>query len=170
MFTKKLKLKFIQMSDGKLYDTQIAIDKSGDIINVYRRISASWKETFVKDPRYGEGDNFSTFFLLGKTFKVALCGDLWFEDILEKAKKVESDYLIWPVYLDFSPERWNGEEKLPYCEQAALLSHPTFLMNCYCLDKEDICYFSKGGACYFDQGKIVKEMPSGEEGILFLEL
>ena len=124
----------------------------------------------MKDPRYAEGDAFSSFRLMGKTFLVALCGDLWYEDILEKAKNVESDYLIWPVYLDYSSERWNDEEKFAYRDQAALMSRPTFLVNCYCLDKEDISYYSKGGACYFDQGEIVKEISSGEEGILLLEI
>ena len=165
-----LSVGLFEIYEGKLYDTQITIDKNGGIIHVYRRISASWKESYVMDPRYAQGDRFSTFSLMGKTFMVALCGDLWFEDILEEAKKVQSDYLIWPVYLDYSPTRWNDEEKIPYCKQAALLSRPTFLVNCYCLDKEDISYYSKGGACYFSQGKIVKEIPSGEEGILLFEL
>lgn len=165
-----ISLGLFELYEGKYYDSQIAIDKNGEIIHVYRRISASWKEEFVKDPRYAEGDGFSAFRFMEKTFLVALCGDLWYEDILEKAKKVESDYLIWPVYLDFSSERWNKEEKLPYRDQAALLSRPAFLINCYCLDKEDICYYSKGGTCYFDNGEIIKEIPSGMEGILMLDL
>lgn len=165
-----LSVGLFELYEGKLYDTQITIDKNGDILHVYRRISASWKESFVKDPRYAQGDYFSAFSFLGKTFMVALCGDLWFEEILEEAKKVQSDYLIWPVYLDYSSTRWNDEEKLPYCEQAALLSRPTFLVNGYCLDKEDISYYSKGGACYFDQGRIIKEVRSGEESVLLLDL
>lgn len=165
-----LSIGFFERYEGKLYDSQIAIDKNGDIIHVYRRISASWKESFVKDPRYAEGEAFSSFRFMDKKFLVALCGDLWYEDILEKAKNVESDYLIWPVYLDYSSERWNDEEKFAYRDQAALMSRPTFLVNCYCLDKEDISYYSKGGACYFNQGEIVKEIPSGEEDILLLEI
>ena len=165
-----LSLGLFESYEGNLYDSQIAIDKNGDIIHVYRRISASWKESFVKDPRYKEGDSFSTFRFMEKTFLTALCGDLWYEDILEKAKNVKSDYLIWPVYLDYNSQRWNDEEKLAYCDQAALLSRPVFLVNSYCIDKEDISYYSKGGACYFDQGKIIKEIPSGQEGILLLDL
>lgn len=165
-----LSIGLFELYEGKIYDTQIAIDKTGDIIHVYRRISASWKESYVRDPRYAQGERFSSFFFMGKTFMVALCGDLWYEDILAEANKIKSDYLIWPVYLDFSPTRWNEEEKLPYSQQAALLSRPTFLVNCYCLDKEDISYYSKGGACYFDDGKIIKEIPSGEEGILLLDI
>ena len=165
-----LSVGLFELYEGKLYDTQITIDRNGDIIHVYRRVSATWKETYVLDPRYAEGDRFSSFSLMGKTFMVILCGDLWFEEIREEAKKVKSDYLIWPVYLDYSSKRWNTEEKLAYCEQAASLSRPAFLVNCYCLDKEEISYYSKGGACYFDRGKIIKEIPSGEEGILLLDL
>ena len=165
-----ISLGLFELYEGKLYDSQIAIDKDGKIIHVYRRISASWKEEFVKDPRYAEGDHFSAFALMGKTFLVALCGDLWYEDILEKAKQEESDYVIWPVYLDYNADRWNNEEKFAYRDQAALLSRPTFLVNCYCIDKEDISYYSKGGACYFDHGEIIKEIPSGDEGILLFDL
>ena len=165
-----LSLGLFELFEGKIYDTQIAIDKSGDIIHVYRRISASWKESFVKDPRYAEGDSFSAFRFMDKTFLVALCGDLWYEDILEKANNVESDYLIWPVYLDYNSERWNNEEKYAYRDQAALLSRPTFLVNCYCRDKEDISYYSKGGACFFDHGEIIKDIPSGEDNVLLLSL
>ena len=165
-----LSVGLFELHEGKLYDTQITIDKNGDIIHVYRRISKTWKEIFVRDSHYAEGDSFSTFSLMDKTFMVALCGDLWYEEILKEAMGIKSDYLIWPVYLDFSSERWNKEEKHPYCKQAALLSRPTLLVNCYCLDKEEISYYSKGGACYFDHEEIIKEIPSGEEGILLLNL
>lgn len=159
-----------ELWEGKLYDTQVTMDKSGDIIHVYRRISASWKENFVTDSRYAQGDHFSSFSLMGKTFMVGLCGDLWYEKILMEANNIKSDYLIWPVYLDYSFQKWNEEEKHAYCKQASLLSRPTFLVNCYCLDKEEISYYSKGGACYFDQGKIIQEIPSGGEDILLLDL
>lgn len=155
---------------GSFYDSQITIDQEGNIVNVYRRISASWKEKFVTDERYAEGDRFSSFELLGKTFMVAICGDLWFEDILMKAQEVTSDYLIWPVYLDYNADTWNKEEKYAYAKQAALLSRPTFLVNCLAIDKDDISYYSKGGACYYDKGEIIQEIPSGDEGILIVEI
>lgn len=155
---------------GHYYDSQITMDSDGNIINVYRRISASWKEEFVTDGRYAEGESFSSFELLGKTFMVAICGDLWYDDILKKAQQAVSDYLIWPVYLDYSAERWNNEEKYVYAKQAALLSRPTFLVNCLAIDKDDISYYSKGGACYFNNGEIIHEIPSGDEGILIVEI
>lgn len=155
---------------GSYYDSQITMDQDGNIINVYRRISETWKEKFVTDKRYAEGDHFSSFELLGKTFMVAICGDLWFDDILKKAQAVPSDYLIWPVYLDYNSDTWNKEEKYAYAKQAALLSRPTLLVNCLAIDKDDISYYSKGGACYFNRGKIIQEIPSGNEGILIVEI
>jgi hypothetical protein len=85
-----LSVGLFELHEGKLYDTQITINKNGDIIHVYRRISKTWKENFVRDSRYAEGDSFSTFSLMDKTFMVALCGDLWYEEILKEAKKIKS--------------------------------------------------------------------------------
>lgn len=155
---------------GNYYDTQITMDSEGNIINAYRRISASWKEKFVTDKRYAEGDNFSPFELFGKTFMVAICGDLWYDDILAKAQQTPSDYLIWPVYLDYNADIWNDEEKYAYAKQAALLSRPTLLVNSLAIDKDDISYYSKGGACYFNNGEIIQEIPSGNEGILIIDI
>ena len=155
---------------GHYYDTQVTMDQEGNIINVYRRISASWKEKFVTDKRYAEGDSFSSFELLGKTFMVAICGDLWYDDILQKALQIPSDYLIWPVYLDYSADTWNKEEKFAYAKQAALLSRPTLLVNSLAIDKDEISYYSKGGACYFNNGEIGHEIPSGNERILIVEI
>lgn len=53
--------------------------------------------------------------------------------------------------------------------QAEKLKSPVLYVNSVCYDFDEP-YISKGGACYFDGGKIIKEVPSGAEAVLKIEI
>ena len=42
-------------------------------------------------------------------------------------------------------------------------------MNSYCLDTDDD-EIARGGAALFQNGKIISELPAGEEGVLIIEI
>ena len=92
-------------------------------------------------------------------------------------RKLQSDFAVtygsmkifWPVYTDFNYEEWNTAVKLEYAEQAGKLPCKILYVNSVCLDKEEE-EIARGGAALFENGCIVKEIPSGEENVLIVEV
>lgn len=158
----------IEKMDEALYSSQITIDKAGEVIDVFRRVSDGWKET-IADAHYNEGDGFHTFDFEGKKILVGICGDFWHDELIEKAAAIEKDIVLWPVYTDFEPRVWNKEEKFEYAKQAVKLKAPVLYVNSVCYDFDEP-YISKGGACHFDGGKIINELPSGDEAVLAIDI
>ena len=158
----------IEKLDEALYSSQITIDKAGEVIDVFRRVSDGWKEP-IADAHYKEGDGFHTFDFEGKKILVGICGDFWHEELIEEAGAIDKDLVLWPVYTDFEPCVWNEEEKFEYAKQAAKLKSPVLYVNSVCYDFDEP-YISKGGACYFCGGKIIKEVPSGAEAVLAIDI
>ena len=62
----------------KFTGSQLTIGADGNILNLFRRVSKGWRESFT-DEHYAEGDMFTKFEYLGNTFSIGLCGDLWDE-------------------------------------------------------------------------------------------
>lgn len=158
----------IEKADEALYSSQITIDKAGEVIDVFRRVSDGWKEP-IADAHYKEGDGFHTFDFEGKKILVGICGDFWHDELIQKAADIEKNLVLWPVYTDFEPRVWNEEEKFEYAVQADKLKSPVLYVNSVCYDFDEP-YISKGGACHFDGGEIIKEVPSGAEAVLEIDI
>lgn len=158
----------IEKTDDALYSSQITISKAGEVIDVFRRVSDGWKEP-IADDHYKEGEGFHTFDYEGKKILIGICGDFWHDELIQKAGAIEKDLVLWPVYTDFEPRVWNEEEKFEYAKEAAKLKAPVLYVNSVCYDFDEP-YISKGGACYFDGGKIIKEVPSGAEAVLAAQI
>lgn len=159
---------FIEKTDKCFYSSQITINKEGNVIDVYRRVSPGWKETFANE-QYCEGNGFHTFLFKEKNVVIGLCGDLWIDDNIAKIKRLNPDVVFWPVYTDFNFNEWNKSIKYEYANQAKKVCNTTLYVNSYCIDMdgEEI---AKGGSALFMNGFINKEIPSGKEDILFVEI
>jgi len=159
---------FVEKCGEIFYSSQMTIDAGGRIIDLYRRVSPGWKESFAGE-RYCEGNEFHTFEFFGKRIAVGLCGDLWFDENVEAINQLEPEVVFWPVYTDFNYEEWNNEVKYEYAEQAEKITANVLYVNSFCLDKtgDDI---ANGGAAFFSNGKIKKEVLSGKEEVLVVEI
>lgn len=159
---------YIERDGNKIYSSQLTIDKYGNILNNYRRISTGWKES-IADFHYVEGHGFGQFNYLNKVISVALCGDLWYEENCTQMKNLNTDIVLWPVYTDFNYQEWNENIKYEYAEQAEKCGKRVVYVNSYCLDKSSHG-IARGGAVFFHQGKIESEISAGEEGVLIVEV
>lgn len=157
---------YIEKTEGSLFSSQLTIDKNGEILDNFRRVSVGWKEP-VADLQYKEGDGFHTFLFEDKNFAVGLCGDLWDDVYVEQMKELNADIVLWPVYTDFNYEEWNKTIKYEYAEQSVRFGHDVCLVNSVCLDREE-SEIAKGGAAYFQDGRIKCQTPAGEESILYI--
>ena len=159
---------FIEKDGHRFYSSQITINRCGEIIDLFRRVSPGWKEAYADD-HYCEGNNFHTFLFLGRRIAIGLCGDLWYEENAAKMRALSPDILFWPVYTDFLFSEWNTCIKLEYAAQAKLLGRKVLYVNSYCLDGVE-GRDAQGGAALFEDGQIAKEIPPGQESVLLVEV
>lgn len=149
-----------ELEDNVIYSSCVLI-AGGEILHNYRRISKGWKEYSKTDEHYKEGTVVETFYYKGKKCLMCLCGDLW--DYPERFALGE-DLLIWPVYVCWTKEEWEYSGKFKYAEQANLCCKNTLYINSVC-DGDAF-----GGAAQFWGGKIKKELPMLNGGLLYVEI
>ncbi|MBR2486062.1 MAG: carbon-nitrogen hydrolase family protein, partial [Clostridia bacterium] len=147
--------------DGEDIYSSCALIENGEIIHNYRRISIGWKESSKTDGHYKEENSVEVFDYKGKKCTIGLCGDLW--DFPERFNLGE-DVLFWPVYVGWTKEEWENGGKMEYAEQAKMCCPKTLYVNSIC--KED----AFGGAVFFVDGQIQRELAIYNEGILFVEI
>ena len=90
----------------------------------------------------------------------ALC-----DDLLDAPERFKTDHLlIWPVYVNYTPEEWENGTLDEYAEQALLVSRDTLMINP--LDRNPA---NHGGAFRFQNGTVTESIPFDEERILITD-
>ena len=88
----------------------------------------------------------------------ALCGVLWIYPESFRSRGL----LIWPVYVNFDLDESESGE---YAKQAAMACGKALLVNP--LSKEPA---SRGGAFFFENGKVKQSLGLDKEGVLVVEV
>lgn len=151
---------YIEKEKEWLYSSCVVIE-DGKILCNYRRITKGWKEYQKTDEHYKEGDKAEKFTFRNREIGLALCGDMW--DCPEKFKT--NHLLIWPVYVNFTVDEWNGQEMKAYAKQASLAAKHVLMVNPIDHDPQN-----HGGAFYFCDGEIIDRLPFDQEGILIVDI
>ena len=159
---------FIEKTESCFYSSQATIDQNGAVIDVYRRVSPGWKESFANE-QYRQGDGFHAFGFMGKSIVIGLCGDLWYDENVRQVKHLHPDVVFWPVYTDFNADVWNATEKCEYAAQAGKVCDEVLYVNSVCKDQQGP-EIARGGAAHFEKGRIRQEIPSGKEAVLLVEI
>ena len=153
---------YIEKDDGTIYSSNLVISDNGEILSNYRRISPGWKEPIADHRYYKEGNGFSLFNYKGKKFTTAICGDLWNDKHIDSIKQLKADCVLWPLYVDYSVDKWENGEREEYALQVKKIQVPVLMTNSYVEDENR----AKGGCCVFRDGHVLKELPMGSLGIL----
>ena len=160
---------YLEKTEGNFYSSQMFVGHNGEIVQNYRRVSPGWREHFT-DPAYKEGPDFTAFSYGGRRFSIALCGDLWYDENVRQIAQLHPDIVLWPVWCDYAPEKWNGPIKKEYAAQAALTDTATVLVNPVCTTPGRAEPSAAGGTALFDGGIIRAELPAGHEGVLIVDI
>ena len=151
---------YIEKDRDKLYSSCAVISDGGILYN-YRRISKGWKEFSKTDGHYCEGTETGSFQLLGKQMALSLCGDLW-----DYPERFRTDHLlIWPVYVNYTPEEWDSGVLDEYAAQAALAADDTLMINP--IDRDPV---NHGGSFRFCKGRTAARIPFDREDILTVDI
>ena len=151
---------YIEKDRDKLYSS-CAVISGGEILHNYRRISKGWKEFTRTDEHYCEGKDTGSFQLCGREMVLSLCGDLW--DFPDRFRTEQ--LLIWPVYVNYTPEEWNDGVLDEYASQAALAAGDTLMINP--IDNDPV---NHGGSFRFKNGQVIAKIPFDREDILFVDV
>ncbi len=161
---------YLEKAGDCLYSSQLFIGADGEILQNFHRVSPGWKEPCA-DHHYAEGENFVPFTYLGKRLVIGLCGDLWTPGRPEELLALDADTILWPVYCDYDPGEWNAQIKLEYAEQAKLCGRNVLLVNPVCMTSSPAgTSLAAGGAAWFRDGSVMKELPAGGQGVLLVEV
>lgn len=151
---------YIEKDRDRLYSSCIVLS-GGEIVHNFRRISRGWKEYTRTDFHYCEGTGTEPFELCGKKIMLSLCGDLW-----DYPERFKTDHLlIWPVYVNYTPEEWENGVLKEYAEQALLASKDVLMINP--LDRNPV---NHGGSFRFQNGTVTERIPFDEEQILIVDI
>ncbi len=149
---------YIEREGENLYSAYAVID-SGSIVHNFRRISRGWKDFYLTDNHYLEGNDVTEFCFRGRKMMLGLCGDLW--DYPERFKT--DNLLIWPVYVNFGLDEWK-KEMLDYAEHASAIADDAFMINP--IDNNPV---NHGGAFHFHKGRILENSPFDKESVLIIQ-
>ncbi|MBP7237573.1 MAG: carbon-nitrogen hydrolase family protein [Petrotogaceae bacterium] len=157
---------YIERSAEVFYSSNIFISDSGKILNNFRRLSPGWKVPYADNLYYKEGKDFSLFEYMGKKMATAICGDLWYDDILAKAQSLCADVFLWPLYVSYSVNDWEGGIKQEYAQRVAGIDAPVLMINSFLPEKDG----AMGGCCVFRDGRVERELKMGDRGLLIFEV
>lgn len=156
---------YIEKVEDKLFSSYLVLSGEGEVLANFRRVSVGWKEPIADHDFYLEGKDYTPFEFKDKKIGIAICGDLWHDNLFENFKKQQSDLLLWPLYINYTPEDWYGGEREAYAERAGDLQRPVLMIN----SLSDPPTQAFGGCYDFNSGRIEQELPLGGGGMLTVE-
>lgn len=156
---------YYEKAEDCLYSSYLVLSPEGEQLCNYRRLSTGWKEPCVLEhPGYCEGKDLLSFQLGDRQVSVAICGDLWHDEILERFQVRSFDALLWPLYIDYDEKSWLDGEREEYAQRVAGLKRAVWMVNSYTADASR----ARGGAYVFSDGAVIQELPMGRPGLLLL--
>lgn len=166
---------FLELDNNSLYDSVICIDKLGNVISKYRRITDGWHGSNVDKEIYKEGTDIKIFSIENKIYSYLICGDLFDDRLICKLNDENIDILIFPFARTFydgdvSQQKWEHEEMPHYIEQIIKCGAVTLMTNYINYSSNSESYFF-GGAYVIDKsGKIMAKKEIGNEGLLYMDI
>ncbi|NOR44726.1 MAG: hypothetical protein GQ534_03995 [Candidatus Delongbacteria bacterium] len=161
-------LGFLELYDGKLYDSCIVSHDNTMTVDVYRRITRGWHGPAVSPNFYGHGEELKRIETRLGTFTILLCGDLFDDNLVEQAKNIDAEFLIYPMLRDSYPKfkaHWWEDEFEVYRERLQMIGKRTFMINGL-INSEG--YKTFGGGWVLDElGIVEKKLYVFKPGIIY---
>lgn len=157
-----------ESDNENLYDTAIFINRKGEMGLKYRRMTSGWHDSKIQDTIYKEGTEIETYEADIGNVCFLICGDLFNDELVNKVKGVNVDYLIFPFARSFydgtySQAKWENEELEDYMSQIKKAN--TITLGTNYIDEK---YF--GGAFIISgDGQVIASLDLGKEGMLIME-
>jgi len=166
-----LALGLLERDGGALYDTALLFGPDGRILLRYRRMSPTWHARHADPAVYREGSDVPLCETPLGRFAFLLCGDITFDDLTDRVRALQPDWLLFPLARAFDEDvrderQWEEQEIRYYGERVARIGAPTLLVNY--VGAMDGCYC--GAVAYAGDGRVLARSPLHQPGLLVVEL
>jgi N-carbamoylputrescine amidase len=164
----------LEREKGRLYDSAVLLDPRGKIALRYRRIQPQWHGKSANPAVYREGKALSVTPTPFGRCLFLICGDLFDDQILDRACRLAPDLVLFPFARCFpngvhDQRRWDEEELPCYAERIAALGGQALLVNH--VAEPTLLGGAFGGAWVIDQqGNVRCQRPLGQPGLLVTEI
>ncbi len=170
-------LGLFERENEKYYDSAILVDKTGKIILKYRRNSVGWHSPQANPSVYCQSNIIPSVETAFGRMAFIICGDLFENRMLEQVKRLELDYLLFPLARSFdtsqkfTQEQWDEEIEDGYLPRFRDLQVPTLMVNYYSPELSDSNWVTIGGACAISStGEIIASYPIAKEGLFLIDI
>jgi predicted amidohydrolase len=164
----------LEREDNRLFDSAVLIDSSGSVVLTYRRNQPQWHGRNADPDIYCQGDTIPKLDTPWGGVSFLICGDLFDDEIVDRARALRPDLLLFPFARNFpggviDQERWDREEVPEYAGRAKLIGCTALMAN-YLGDTEaDEASF--GGAMVVSQdGEVTASLPLGRKDVLISDI
>jgi len=164
-YNRGLGFGYFEYDNGKIYSSYIIYDNNGNTLINYRRITSGWRYPNVDTSVYTEGQSIASFLYNNKKIGIGLCGDIWHEPLYGELLNQNFDVFIWPVYVNYSIDKWNEDERTDYMLRSRSLGQHVLYIN-------SVSDEPSFGGTYFQANAVLIEetVPSSEEYCLLCRL
>ncbi len=169
-----LAIGLLEREGDSLYDSALLFRPDGEIGLHYRRIQPQWHGGDADPLVYRQGTDLPAIDTPLGRMAFLLCGDLFDDDLVLRARDLRPDWLLFPFarcFADGSVDqgRWDEEEQPAYVERVRMVG-ATALMANY-LAAPDLLGGAFGGAmAVTGDGTVIDRLPLGQEGMLLVDL
>ena len=167
-------LGLLEREGDRLYDSAALLGPDGSILLHYRRNHPGWHGPRADPETYRQGTEISAVDTPLGRFAFLICGDLFDDEIVDRARALEADWLLFPFWRcfdDFSHDdrRWLDQELPEYAARVARTNTTTLMVNC--LAPREMMGGAFGGAAVVaPTGELLHSWPLGKPGALVVEL
>jgi predicted amidohydrolase len=124
----------LERDAGRLFDTAVLLDDRGEVALHYRRITPGWHGRLADPAVYGQGYDLPVAETGLGRFACLLCGDLFDDDVTDRARGLVIDWLLFPLWrcVDdnaLARTQWAEKEESVYAARVARVGCTTFMVN-----------------------------------------
>jgi len=169
-----LAIGLLERDGNRLYDSAVLIAPDGEIKLKYRRIQPQWHGRRADPSVYGQGAGLAKVGTPLGAFAFLICGDLFDDGLIRRARKLRPDWLLVPFARCFEDGAWNqarwDREELPAYAARVKLAGVTALLTNNLADKSmDMGAFG-GAMAVTGDGTVIASLPLGRQGMLLVDL
>ncbi len=164
----------LERESNKLYDSAVLLTPDREIGLKYRRFTPQWHGRNADPSVYHQGTELTKLKTPLGTFAFLICGDLFDDKLIQRARDLCPDYLLFPFARGFNEECpcegwWDREEKPMYVQRAKLIGCVTLMTN-YLADKNLLGGGFGGAMVVSSDGALIDSFPLGKTGMLLVDV
>ena len=166
----------LERAGNTLYDSAVLLAPDGGLALTYRRMDSHWHGRDAEPAVYRQGTEPAKTDTPFGSLAFLICGDLFSDEIAERARALAPDWLLVPYARCFSDgsrdqARWDRDEMPQYAERVRRLGVTTLMASYLAGDGLERDGDAFGGAMAIAaDGTVLDTLPLGKVGILLAEL